>query len=59
MPRPSILLPFRNAEHTLDAAIVSIVAQTYPGWELLLIDNTSTDGSTAIAQGDPRIRQRQ
>ncbi len=60
MPRTSILLPARNAEHTLNAAIVSIAAQTYPGWELLLIDNASTDGSTAIAHRwatqDERIR---
>ena len=59
MIRLSILLPFRNAEHTLDAAIASMAAQSFTDWELLLIDNASTDGSTAIAQGDPRIRQRQ
>lgn len=59
MPRASILLPFRNAEHTLDAAIASMAGQTYPDWELLLIDNASADGSAAIAQAwakrDPRI----
>src|SRR5690606_31946927 len=50
MPRVSILLPFRNAAATLDAAIASIVAQTCTDWELLLIDNASTDESHAIAK---------
>ncbi len=55
----SIVLPFRNADRTLDSAIASIAAQTYPHWELLLIDNASSDASTTIAQHwterDPRI----
>lgn len=50
MPRVSILLPFRNAAATLDAAIASIVAQTCTDWELLLIDNASTDASHTIAK---------
>jgi glycosyltransferase involved in cell wall biosynthesis len=56
----TVLLPFRNAAHTLDAAIASIASQTYAEWELLLIDNASEDEGPAIAQGwcdrDPRIR---
>lgn len=56
----SILLPFRNAAPTLDAAIASIVTQTFTHWELLLIDNASTDESSAIARRwaaqDDRIR---
>ena len=55
----TLLLPFRNAAHTLDAAIASIVAQTFSDWALLLIDNASEDEGPAIAQGwcerDPRI----
>ncbi len=45
----SILLPFHNAAGTLDAAVASLVAQTYTDWELLLIDNASTDESASIA----------
>ncbi|MEO8066972.1 MAG: glycosyltransferase [Flavobacteriales bacterium] len=60
MSTVSILLPFRNAAQTLYAAIESIATQTHRDWELLLIDNTSSDGSAAIANGwsqrDPRIR---
>ena len=56
----TILLPFRTAASMVDAAIASIVAQSFMEWKLLLIDNASTDESTAIAQRwcerDPRIR---
>ena len=59
-PNVLILLPFRNAAATLDAAIASITAQTFPDWELLLIDNASTDQGSRIARAwadrDPRIR---
>ena len=55
----TLLLPFRNAAHTLDAAIASIVAQTFSDWALLLIDNASEDEGPAIAHAwcerDPRI----
>ena len=56
----TILLPFRNAAPTLDAAITSIATQTHTDWELLLIDNASTDESPSIAKQwatkDERIR---
>ena len=39
----SILLPFRNSAHTLDAAISSIVEQSFDDRELVLIYNASTD----------------
>lgn len=56
----AVLLPFRNAAGTLDAAIASMAAQSFTDWELLLIDNASTDDSPAIAQrwadSDPRIK---
>lgn len=50
MPLVSVLLPFRNAAATLDAAIGSIAEQSFKDRELLLIDNASTDDSAAIAQ---------
>jgi glycosyltransferase involved in cell wall biosynthesis len=56
----SILLPFRNSAHTLDAAISSIVEQSFDDRELVLIDNASTDESPSIgrrwAGNEPRIR---
>ena len=56
----SILLPYHNATTTIDGAVASIVAQTFTEWELLLIDNASTDESGSVAQRwaerDQRIR---
>ena len=54
----SVLVNCYNSERYLHEAIASVVAQTYPHWELLFWDNQSTDGSAAIAQsfGDARIR---
>ena len=55
----TVLLPFHNAAPTLDAAIDSIAVQSFRDWQLLLIDNASTEGSRAIADAwvrrDPRI----
>lgn len=48
--RVSVLLPFRNAATTLDAAIASIAAQTLGEWELILIDNASNDSSRSVAR---------
>lgn len=53
----TIGLPFCNCERTLADAIRSVFAQTDPDWELLLVDDGSTDGSLAIAKRvrDPRV----
>ncbi len=60
MPRLSILLPFYQAETTLGAAVESVCAQTFCDFELLLLDDGSTDTSVAIARElerkDDRIR---
>ncbi|GAB4374225.1 MAG: hypothetical protein Kow00121_18330 [Elainellaceae cyanobacterium] len=49
-PFVSVLTPFLNAERFFEEAIESVLAQTYGNWELLLIDDGSTDDSTAIAK---------
>jgi glycosyltransferase involved in cell wall biosynthesis len=41
---------FYNAEKFIHEAIESVFAQTYNGWELLLVDDGSGDSSTAIAR---------
>jgi glycosyltransferase involved in cell wall biosynthesis len=48
--RVSIVTPFLDAGAYLEAAIDSVLTQTFTGWELLLVDDGSTDGSTAVAQ---------
>lgn len=58
--RVSIGIPFYNSESTLVNAIRSVYAQTFQDWELILVDDGSTDGSLAIAQevaqADSRVR---
>jgi len=59
-PALSILLPVYNNRPYLGEAIASIQQQTVTDFELLVIDDGSTDGSAAIAaaaaQRDPRVR---
>lgn len=59
-PLISILTPFKNTETYLTACIQSILNQTYPHWELLIIDDGSTDDSynivNAFAEIDDRIK---
>jgi len=52
MDRPlvSIVTIFLNEERYLAEAVASVLGQTYPAWELLLVDDGSTDGSTALAR---------
>ncbi len=56
----SIAMPVRNSRTTLPLAIRSIRWQTYPHWELLVIDDGSQDDTAEIARhyagGDERIR---
>lgn len=56
-PIVSIGMPVRNCERTLRLAVGSILAQTYRNWELLLIDDASSDGTGEIARSfqDSRI----
>lgn len=49
-PKVSVILPFYNAENTLKNAIQSIINQSFTDFELLLINNNSTDGSGQIAE---------
>jgi teichuronic acid biosynthesis glycosyltransferase TuaG len=46
----SIIMPAYNAELYIAQAIDSVVNQTYKKWELLVIDDGSTDATAAIAQ---------
>jgi glycosyltransferase involved in cell wall biosynthesis len=61
MTRPIIVsvgIPFLNARRTLPDAVRSVFAQTFADWELLLVDDGSTDGSLEVAQRvrDSRVR---
>src|SRR4051812_27937990 len=56
----SVVIPLYNSASTLPRAVESVLQQTLQDWELLIVDDASTDGSLAQARalGDenPRIR---
>jgi hypothetical protein len=59
-PRVSVLLPVWNGEPFLEQAIESMLRQTFSSFELIVIDDGSTDRTAAIAEefasGDERVR---
>jgi len=59
-PRFSITVPAYNAGITLAETVVSVQAQTLADWELVIVDDGSTDSTLSIAERlaseDPRIR---
>jgi glycosyltransferase involved in cell wall biosynthesis len=60
VPLVSVVLIFRNEERFLEEAVQSVLEQTLADWELILVDDGSTDRSTPIARElaaeDERIR---
>lgn len=56
----SIIIPCHNYGHFLPDSLNSILHQTYPNWEVLIIDDGSTDATSIIAENflakDPRIK---
>lgn len=58
MSKVSILMPVKNAMPYLSACIASIKAQSWVDWELIAVDDHSTDGSFQLIQeeDDPRIQ---
>lgn len=62
MPTPavSVLVPAYNGERYLAACLESMLAQTERDWELLIVDDCSSDGTAEIASAyarrDPRVR---
>ncbi|MEI7861072.1 MAG: CmcI family methyltransferase [Planctomycetota bacterium] len=55
--RVSVVMPVHNGADTVGAAIASVLAQTHPDWELLVIDDGSSDGTVdkVLSHADPRI----
>jgi glycosyltransferase involved in cell wall biosynthesis len=60
VPRISVIMPTFNRAEILPRAIASVQAQSLQHWELIVIDDASTDATPArleeIAASDPRIR---
>lgn len=59
-PKISVVIPFHNSETTLGKTLDSLVSQTMPDWEAILIDDASTDAGVVLVQEratkDPRLR---
>ena len=53
----SVIIPAYNQGHFLGEAIESVLAQTYPDFEVLVVDDGSTDDTAVVAQSytDPRV----
>ena len=60
MPRISVVVPIYNVEEYLRECLDSIARQTFGDYEVVMVDDGSTDGSAAIAREfaghDPRFR---
>jgi len=52
----SIIIPTYNGEKFLRDALQSVITQSYPHWELLVIDNGSTDLTKEIVMSFPRAQ---
>lgn len=57
-PIISIVMPAYNGEDFIGVAVASVLRQTYPQFELVVVDDASTDRTAAMVTGfnDPRIR---
>ncbi|MCS6926809.1 MAG: glycosyltransferase, partial [Candidatus Binatia bacterium] len=57
-PRVSVCLPTYNGERFVAEAIASILAQNFTDFELLVVDDGSTDATREIVRAfpDPRLR---
>jgi len=57
-PRVSVILPVYNGAEFLGESLGSVLRQTFGDFEVLVIDDASTDDSAAVAEsfGDPRVR---
>jgi len=59
-PLVTVIIPLFNAQDYIAQTIESVISQTYQNWELIIVDDCSTDNSIEIAKGyetkDRRIK---
>jgi glycosyltransferase involved in cell wall biosynthesis len=57
-PLVTVIIPTRNRAHLLTRSVNSVLAQTYRNFELIVVDDASSDGTGAVlaAIADPRLR---
>lgn len=59
-PLVSIIMPTHNAGRFIGRAIQSVLDQSYPNWELIIVDDASSDNTEEVVKAfsDPRIQYR-
>lgn len=57
LKKVTVIVPVFNAEEYLDTCIESVLNQDYKNFQLILVDDGSTDGSAEVCHGysDPRV----
>jgi chlorobactene glucosyltransferase len=59
-PCVSVVVPARNEAHNIERCVTSLLASAWPAFEVIVVDDHSTDGTgglaRAIAARDPRVR---
>ena len=59
-PLVSVIIPVYNSEEFIVETIESVIKQTYQNWEMIIVDDKSTDNSVRIVKfytkKDPRIK---
>lgn len=57
-PKYTVIIPTLNRAYSLWKAIQSVVSQTYPYWQLLVVDGGSTDNTQKLISSmhDPRVK---
>jgi glycosyltransferase involved in cell wall biosynthesis len=59
MNKVDVLIPAYNAAHFLPGALESVLAQTEPGWQILLVDDGSTDNTRDVVEEFARTHAEQ
>lgn len=57
MPKVSIIMPAYNCQRYISESITSVISQSYKDWELIVVDDCSSDQTSSIVSGflDPRV----
>ena len=57
-PLVTVAIPVYNGEHEIRRAIDSVLSQTYTNFELIILDDVSTDQTMSVVRSyaDPRLR---
>lgn len=58
LPLVSVIMPAYNSKGYIEKAIQSLQNQTYPNWELIIVDDASTDGTVDLVKNEIKENQK-